>query len=166
MKVLGFAVAFALAVGVAHAQEAPVAGPELQVATIDPNAPLPPLASVQGPCEAMAEDPSIADAQAGPCVSATQQFVAQLAPTQRLPASEGALSPADQALSDLVVAIATITQDEICDVRDEELAAAVSVAGEAASDAELRASLLSIAATIRENCEDGTTAAITPASAA
>jgi len=139
-----------------------------QVAAVDPNAPLPTDATVVSQCTAMAGDLSLADPAAGPCITAAQSYIAALgaAPASLTAPADGAASARDAALSTLVSEIAPLTQDNICDKRDEELAAAVDAAAAGAEAEDTRSTLAEIARTIREVCTDGTTAAINDGSPA
>jgi len=162
LKIMGVAIVLALAGGVAHAQTSTDAA---QVAAIDPNASLP---TVVAQCTAMAGDVNIADPQSGICISAAQGYITALiaAPSPLSAPAEGTVSARDKALNALVAEIAPLTQDNICDLRDDELAAVVDAAAAAADGEETRATLTEIARTIREVCSDGTTAAINDASPA
>lgn len=177
-RIIGVAVVLALTGSVAFGQdvvappgtetpEGVVADPAT-VAAVDPNAPLPTDANVVSQCTTMAADLSLADPQAGPCVSAAQTYIAALvaAPAPLSAPAAGTLSDRDTALNALVGQIAQLTQDNICDKRDEELAAAVDAAAAAADAEETRTTLAEVARTIREVCTDGTTAAIADGSPA
>ncbi len=123
-----------------------------ETALADPSAPIPAIQPVVGQCEIVAADPERADAAAGICVTATQSFIAAL--QGRTPAES------DQAIADLVLALAPLSQqDETCDVFDDEIAAAIRLAASASSDPEQATRLTEIAQTIDE-CEAGSTAAI------
>jgi hypothetical protein len=164
LKVIGVAVALALMGGVAQAQTAIEAAPVDQVAAIDPDAPLPTNATVFAQCTTMAGDVSIADPTAGICITAAQTYVAAVVAA---PVSlDAGTSGRDAALIALVAEIAQLTQDNICDKRDDELAAAVDAAALGAESGETRTQLTDIARTIREVCTDGTTAAIADGSPA
>jgi hypothetical protein len=167
-KIIGVAVVLALTGGVAHGQAAVDAPPvepvseaaPAQVAAIDPNAPLPTGDTVVAQCTTMATDLSIADPEAGICISAAQTYIAALVAAPAPLATDGSASARDAALNALVAEIAQLTQDNVCDKRDEELAAAVDAAADAAEAEETRTTLAEISRTIREVCTDGTTAAI------
>lgn len=167
LKIIGVAVVLALAGGVAHAQTEtapvePVIEAPTDVAAIDPNAPLPTGDTVVAQCTTMSADVNIADPEAGICITAAQTYIAALvaAPVPLVAPAEGTTSARDAALNALVAEIAQLTQDNVCDQRDEELAAAVDAAAVGAEADETRATLSEIARTIREVCTDGTTAAI------
>lgn len=168
LKVLGFAVVLALASGAAQAQTTtdtapvePVIEAPAEVAAIDPNAPLPTNANVVAQCTTMSTDVDIADPEAGICITAAQSYIAALvAAPVSLDAPAVGTSARDAALNALVAEIAQLTQDNICDKRDDELAAAVDAAAAGAEAEETRTTLAEIARTIREVCTDGTTAAI------
>jgi hypothetical protein len=169
LKVIGVAVVLGLTVGAVHAQttdavpvEAAVEQAPAEVAAIDPNAPLPTSETVVAQCTTMSTDVSIADAEAGICITAAQTYIAALvaAPAPMVAPADGTASARDAALNALVAEIAQLTQDNICDERDEELAAAVDAAAAGAEADETRGTLAEIARTIREVCTDGTTAAI------
>ena len=153
--------------GIEPAGEGIIADPST-VAAVDPNAPLPTDVNVVSQCTTMAADLSLADPDAGPCIGAAQTYIAALvaAPAPLAAPAAGTLSDRDTALNAMVGQIAQLTQDNVCDKRDEELAAAVGAAAAAADSEETRTSLAEIARTIREVCTDGTTAALTDGSPA
>lgn len=177
-RIIGVAVVLALTGSVALGQDVvPPTGTEAvegvvadpaTVAAVDPNAPLPTDANVVSQCTTMAADINLADPQAGPCIGAAQAYIAALvaAPAPLAAPAAGTLSDRDTALNAMVGQIAQLTQDNICDKRDEELAAAVAAAAAAADAEETRTTLAEIARTIREVCNDGTTAAIADGSPA
>jgi len=139
-----------------------------QLAAIDPNAPLPTDANAVSQCTTMAQDVALADPTTGPCITASQSYIAALvaAPAPLVAPVEGTASARDAALTTFVGEIAQLTQDNICDVRDDELAAAVEAAAAAAEAQATREQFIEIARTIREVCTDGTTAAIADGSPA
>lgn len=137
------------------------AGFAQEQAAVDPTVPLPSVTDVVGQCEIVAADAGGAASASGLCLTATESFLAAL---------EGR-DPAviDQSLTDLVVAIAPLVQDDVCNEADEEVAQAIRLASTMASTPEQIAQLADIADTVAA-CE-GTTAAVEapegdPASAA
>lgn len=175
-RFIGVAVVLALTSGVSFGQD--LAAPDVApvgdgvivdpatVAAIDPTAPTPTDVAVVDQCTTMAADLSLADASTGPCITAAQSYIAAIAAAPGgLPASTGT-TPKDAALNAMVGKVAQLTQDDICDKRDEELAAAVDAAAVAADAEETRATLTEVARTIREDCTTGTTAAIADGSPA
>jgi formylglycine-generating enzyme required for sulfatase activity len=163
-RIIGVAVVLALTGGLSFGQD--VVDPAT-VAAVDPNAPTPTDATVVSQCTTMANDLSLADRSQGVCITAANGYIAALAalPAQLAP-DAGTATPRDAALNDMVGKIAQLTQDNVCDERDEELAAAVDAAAAAADAEETRTTLVEIARTIREVCTDGTTAALTDGSPA
>ncbi len=160
-RFIGVAVVLALTSGVSLGQEA-------AVAAVDPNAPLPTDTNVVSQCTTMSQDLSLADTSNGICISATNTYITALAalPPPLTPPAAGTITDRDAALNAMVGKIAQLTQDNICDKRDDELAAAVDAAAVAADAEETRTTLAEIARTIREVCTDGTTAALTDGSPA
>lgn len=158
-RIIGVAVVLTLTGGASLAQE---------VAAVDPHAPLPTDALVVSQCTTMSQDVSIADPTGGICITAAKSYITALAtlPAPLTPPAAGVTTDRDAALNAMVAKIAQLTQDNICDLRDDELANAVDAAGLAADGEETRATLAEIARTIREVCTDGTTAAIADGSPA
>jgi len=176
-KIIGVAVVLALTSGGSFGQDLAVpdvlpAGDGVivdpaTVAAIDPNAPTPTDAGVVGQCTTMAADLSLANTSSGPCITAAQTYIAAIvAAPGGLPASTDGTTPRDTALNAMVGKVAQLTQDDICDTRDDELAAAIDAAAAAADAEETRATLTEVARTIREDCTTGNTAAITDGSPA
>ncbi len=102
-------------------------------------------------CEKVASDHSIADAVNGICVGAARTFLDAL----KLETGPGS----DQRIADMVVAVVPMSQDDICDEFDREVAQLARVSSESVSTPEQAESLLSIAQTI-ESCEPELTSAI------
>lgn len=90
---------------------------------------------------------------AGACIAATKQLM------DALQAVDDATS--DQTITDFVVAIVPLIQDEVCDAADDEIARAIRLAAAEASSAEQTARLVEIADTI-EACDGAVTAEIVP----
>lgn len=130
-------------------------------ALVDPAVVTPPAAaSVYDPCKKVSENPAIADAKSGICVTAAANLVGSL---------EG-LSPADadQLIADTVALIAPLPTEQAnaaCDQFDEEIAAAIRILATRASSPDQGAAINEIADTIA-SCTPGETAAITPATPA
>lgn len=172
-RFFGVATVLALVSGVSFGQDLvePSVGAGIvdpaTVAAVDPNAPMPTDATVVSQCTAMAEDLSVADVTKGICVGAANSYITALAALPpNTPPAAGATTDRDAALNAMVGKIAQLTQDNVCDIRDDELAAAVDVAAAAADAEETRTTLAEIARTIREVCTDGTTAALADGSPA
>lgn len=130
-------------------------------AMVDPSVATPlAAASVFDPCKTVSENPAIADAKSGICVTAAVNLVGSL---------EG-MSPADadQLIADTVALIAPLPTEQAnaaCDGFDEEIAAAVRILAARASTPDQVAAINEIANTIA-SCTPGETAAITPATPA
>jgi len=122
-------------------------------AAIDPTAPLPTIDNAVGQCQIVATGSDDDTSISGLCIAATEQLLDGL---------EGR-DPAvvDQTITDLVVAIAPLVQDETCNAGDEEIAQAVRLAAAASSTPEQTARLIEIAETI-EACEVSQTAQTEP----
>lgn len=174
-RIIGVAVVLALTGGVSLGQgpgvdpaaEGVVADPAT-VAAVDPNAATPTDANVVSQCTTMASDLSLADTSKGICIGAATSYIAALAavPAPLSAPAAGTTTDRDAALNAMVGKIAQLTQDDVCDKRDDELAAAVDAAAAAADADDTRTNLTEVARTIREVCTDGTTAAITDGSPA
>lgn len=103
-------------------------------------------------CEIVAANPEQADPTDGICIGATKSFVSSLA---GLPAAD-----ADQSITDLVVALAALVQQDLaCDANEDEIAAAIRYAATATSNPDQLAQLNEIAQTI-DDCSTGATAAL------
>lgn len=124
-------------------------------AAIDPDAgAFTSVASVVGQCELVAEEISGTADGSGPCIGATQSFLAALDGT--------APEVADQSITELVVALVPLAQaDEACNFVDTEIAEAIRLAASYASTADQAARINEIAATVAA-CDTGATAAIDP----
>jgi hypothetical protein len=122
-------------------------------AVVDPAAPVPGISvqQVVAQCELVAADSGTS--ASGQCVGSTQTFLDGLA------AAEPAVR--DQNITDLVVAIAPLVQDDVCNAADEEVAQAIRLASTKASDPEQVKRLIEIADTV-EACTSSATAAIEP----
>lgn len=172
-RFIGVAVVLALTSSVSLGQDLvePVGGGAVDpatVAAVDPNAPIPTDTTVVSQCTTMAGDLSLADTSNGICIGAANTYITALTalPPPLTPPAAGTTTDRDAALNAMVGKIAQLTQDNICDTRDEELAAAVDAAAVAADAEETRTTLAEIARTIREVCTDGTTAALADGSPA
>ncbi len=146
MRKFIFAFAIAAAAVPALAQE---------TAVVDPSAATPALSvqQVVTQCELVAADSGGGTSVSGVCLSSTQTFLDGLA------GAEPAVL--DQNITDLVVAIAPLVEDDICNAADEEIAQAVRLASTKASDPEQVGRLVAIAETV-EACTNAATAAIEP----
>jgi len=144
--VLAFALAAAAAPAFAQA-----------TAVVDPTATTPAavlsMQQVVTQCELVAADSGGDASPSGQCLSSTQTFLDGLA------GAEPAV--VDQNITDLVVAIAPLVQDDICNAADEEIAQAIRLASTKASDPEQVSRLVAIAETV-EACAASETAAIEP----
>lgn len=123
------------------------------VAAVDPNATLPSIEPVMEPCRVVAADPESGDPAGGICVGATRTFLTGL---------DGlAVAESDQAITNLVVALTPLAQEDgVCNELDDEIAAAIRLASAAASTEAQQLQLAEIAQTITDDCATGTTAAV------
>lgn len=126
------------------------------VAAIDPSAATPSIDPAVGACDYVAKNPEIADPISGQCVTATGAYIASLS---GLPPAE-----AEQALADLVVALAPMAQaaGPTCDKFDDEIAAAIRMAATASPNPEQVSSLNEIADTVADCSYDSTAAIAEP----
>lgn len=127
-----------------------------ETAALDPTATTPAainIPDVVKQCELVAAAEEGSTGIAGACVGSTQTFIDGL--TGRDSAS------VDQAITDLVVAIAPLVQDETCNWADEEIAQAIRLASTKASTPEQIAQLAEIADTVAA-CDNASTAEIAP----
>lgn len=120
-----------------------------ETALVDPDAALPQIQPVVGQCEIVATDPQGGDPAAGVCITATRGYLSAL--KGRDPAE------ADQAIADLVLALAPLAQlSESCDVFDDEVAAAIREAAALSSSPDQQGRLLEISQTIDDCALDAT----------
>lgn len=132
--------------GVAHGQD---------VAGVDPSGSVTDIAGVVQDCSVVAQTEGTGGA-GGICISATQAFLDTL--------TGGEPAAVDQSITDLVLALAPLAQDDgTCNAMDNEVAQAIRLASARASTPEQVARLVEIAATIEEDCGAGATADIAPA---
>lgn len=105
---------------------------------------------VVGQCELVAGQSEDSNSYDGACISATQAFLDGLV---------GDPADVDASITNLVVAIAPLVQDETCNNADEEIAQAIRLASTRASDPEQVTRLIEIADTVAA-CVETDTAAI------
>jgi hypothetical protein len=125
-----------------------------ETAAVDPSAPVPSIQPTVSVCETVSKNPELADAISGQCVTSTGAFIAAL--KGQPPAV------AEQAIADLVVALAPLAQlgGPACDAYDDEIAAAIRMAATGSTNPEQVASLTEIAQTVDDCAVDQTAALI------
>ncbi len=121
-------------------------------ASVDPSGVVPAIEGPVGQCELVASENGEGP-NSGACISATQGLLGAL---------EG-LDPAtsDQTITDFVVAIVPLVQNDVCDQADDEIAEAIRLAAAQSSSPDQVGRLLEIADTIAA-CEVSETAEIVP----